>query len=57
MFQEELQKKLATLNGVRNIHDDILAAGVDDKDHLRALRDTLKVVRDNGRDNRLTAKN
>ena len=52
VFHEELRKKLATVNGVRNIHDDILVAGVDDKDHLRALRDTLKVLRDNG----LTAK-
>ena len=52
VFHEELRKKLATVNGVRNIHNDILVAGVDDKDHLRALRDTLKVIRDNG----LTAK-
>ena len=52
VFHEELRKKLATVKGCKNIHDDILVAGVDDDDHLRALRDTLLVLRKNG----LTAK-
>ena len=52
VFHEELRKKLANIRGCKNIHDDIIVAGTDDKDHLRALRETLKVLKDNG----LTAK-
>ena len=52
VFHEELRKKLKGIKGVRNIHDDILVAGVDEDDHLRALKETFTVLKANG----LTAK-
>ena len=52
IFHEELRKKLMAVQGVRNIHDDIFVAGVDHKDHYRALKECLEVLRQNG----LTAK-
>ena len=42
IFHEELRKLLVGIKGVRNIHDDILVAGTDDQDHLRALSETFQ---------------
>ena len=48
IFHEELKKQLAGITGVKNIHDDILVYGVDEKDHYRALNDVFSRLRESG---------
>ena len=48
IFHEELRKKLIGIKGVKNIHDDIIVAGIDEEDHLRALKETFQILRENG---------
>ena len=48
IFHEEIKKKISDINGVFNIHDDILIYGKTQLDHDRALHQLLKRLRDIG---------
>ena len=48
IFHEELKRKLEGITGVKNIHDDILVYGVDEKDHYRALSEVFSRLRESG---------
>ena len=47
MFHEELRKKLRNIAGVLDIHDDIIVGGEDTDDHVRALKATFQVIKEN----------
>ena len=48
IFHEESKRKLEGITGVKNIHDDILVYGVDEKDHYRALSEVFSRLRESG---------
>ena len=48
IVHEELKKKLEGITGVKNIHDDILAYGVNEKDQYRALSEVFSRLLESG---------
>ena len=47
IFHEELRKKLRNIPGVLNIYDDIILGGKDTDDHVRTLKETFQVIKEN----------
>ena len=47
MFHEELRKNLRNIPGVLNIHNDIKVSRKDTNDHIRALKATFQVIKEN----------
>ena len=47
IFHEELRRKLTNIPGVLNIHGDIIVGRKDTDDHVRALKATFQVIKEN----------
>lgn len=47
IFHEELRKKLCNIPGILNINDDIIVGRKDTDDHVRALKVTCQVIKEN----------
>ena len=48
IFHEEIRKLLQGVNGVINIHDDILITGKTQEDHDKSLQHTFQILKDSG---------
>ena len=47
IFHEELRKKLCNIPGILSINDDIIVGRKDTDDHVRALKVTCQVIKEN----------